>query len=158
MIHNAGRGSHTPESQVKIGSSPALFASWPKVRAGRLRSSASVLRDAARQCSTPQLGVKTLGRLPSNWSISTIKIPSPPQSLFSREPMAECIAPSGVTVFNTCFPTRSAEVTPGSYGKRYRMHISLIDLVNVIIAAHDRKFHANLKICKETPARRSPVE
>jgi hypothetical protein len=35
-------------------------------------------------------------------------------------------------------------VTPGSYGKRYRMRALLIDLVNVIIAAHDREFHASL--------------
>jgi hypothetical protein len=60
------------------------------------------------------------------------------------------------TLFNTCFPTRSAEVTPGSYGKRYRLRVLLIDLVNIIIAAYDRKFHANLSSNLQRNAR-APV-
>jgi hypothetical protein len=60
------------------------------------------------------------------------------------------------TLVNTCFPTRSAEVTPASYGKRYRLRVLLIDLVNIIIAAHERKFHANLNK-QSVKKRRAPV-
>jgi hypothetical protein len=62
MIHNAARGSHTPESQVKIGNSPTLLASCAQAvfeaAPVSLRDGEAVVHTAVRRKNTGAIALE----------------------------------------------------------------------------------------------------